>query len=144
MEIFDSEIVRSYLLKLQDSICATLEKEDGSEAFREDAWERSSGGGGRSRVLEGGAVFEKAGINFSDVHGSSLPQSATATRPQLAGAPYRAMGVSLVCHPRNPYVPTTHMNVRFFYAQPTSSQPIWWRLTFFQGLCVLFVERQYR
>ena len=126
METFDPEIVRSYLLKLQDSICATLEKEDGSKTFREDAWERPSGGGGRSRVLEGGAVFEKAGINFSDVHDSSLPSSATATRPQLAGAPYRAMGVSLVCHPLNPHVPTTHMNVRFFYARPASSEPIWW------------------
>ena len=99
---------------------------DGQSRFREDRWDRPEGGGGRSRVLENGAVFEKAGINFSDVQGASLPPSATASRPQLAGAPFRAMGVSLVFHPRNPHVPTTHMNVRFFYAQPKDADPIWW------------------
>jgi coproporphyrinogen III oxidase len=126
MPTVNPEIVRSYLLDLQDRICNALEQEDSDHAFREDNWERPEGGGGRSRVLEGGSVFEKAGINFSDVQGGSLPPTATATRPQLAGAPFRAMGVSLVCHPLNPHVPTTHMNVRFFYAEPTEGSPIWW------------------
>jgi len=120
------EIVRDYLLRLQDNICAALEQEDGSATFHEDTWKRPEGGGGRSRVIAAGAVFEKAGINFSDVHGKGLPPSATATRPHLAGANFRAMGVSLVCHPKNPQVPTTHMNVRFFYAEPKDADPIWW------------------
>jgi coproporphyrinogen III oxidase len=111
----DLNAVVSYLLALQDSICGALERVDGSR-FREDRWTREEGGGGRSRVLEGGAVFEKAGVNFSHVAGKSLPPSATAHRPELAGKPFHAMGVSLVIHPRNPYVPTTHMNVRFFCA----------------------------
>jgi len=126
METIHPESVHNYLTQLQDSICAALEKEDSFGQFQEDKWERPKGGGGRSRVLEGGAVFEKAGINFSDVTDSSLPQSATVQRPQLAGAPYRAMGVSLVCHPLNPHVPTTHMNVRFFYAEPKNEDPVWW------------------
>lgn len=120
------DLVRAYLLDLQDRICDALAAEDGDSTFKEDAWERSEGGGGRSRVLEGGKVFEKAGINFSDVHGKGLPPSATAARPHLAGAAFRAMGVSLVVHPRNPKVPTTHMNVRFFYAEPENGEPIWW------------------
>ena len=120
------DLVRNYLLDLQDRICAALEAEDGPGRFREDSWERPEGGGGRSRVLEEGEVFEKAGINFSDVSGKGLPPSATALRPQLAGASFRAMGVSLVIHPHNPHVPTTHMNVRFFYAQPEEGDPIWW------------------
>lgn len=122
----DPKIVRNYLLNLQDRICRALAQEDGSGMFAEDCWERPAGGGGCSRVMEGGTVFEKAGINFSDVHGSSLPPSATATRPQLASAPFRAMGVSVVCHPLNPHVPTTHMNVRFFYAEQPEGEPIWW------------------
>lgn len=126
MQTAKPEIVRDYLLQLQDSICAALEKEDGKATFRQDEWLRKEGGGGRSRVMEGGAVFEKAGINFSDVQGDELPASATASRPQLAGARFRAMGVSLVCHPENPHVPTTHMNVRFFYAEPKTGNPIWW------------------
>ena len=126
MQTVNPETVRSYLLLLQDRICAALEQEDGGQQFREDSWVRPEGGGGRSRVMENGAVFEKAGINFSDVRGASLPPSATAKRPQLAGAPFRAMGVSLVCHPLNPHVPTTHMNVRFFYAEPKDGEPIWW------------------
>ncbi|MEM7789998.1 MAG: oxygen-dependent coproporphyrinogen oxidase [Verrucomicrobiota bacterium] len=120
------ERVREYLLKLQDKIAAGMEAEDGLGSFHQDEWVRDEGGGGRSRVLVGGAVFEKAGINFSDVRGKALPPSATAARPQLAGAPFRAMGVSLVFHPMNPHVPTTHMNVRFFYAEPADSEPIWW------------------
>jgi coproporphyrinogen III oxidase len=127
MQTAQTEKVRSYLLALQDRICAALESEEAQARFHEDSWTRAEGGGGRSRVLSEGAVFEKAGINFSDVEGSELPASATATRPQLAGARFRAMGVSLVVHPRNPHVPTTHMNVRFFYAQPKHGEPpIWW------------------
>lgn len=120
------ERVRSYLLDLQDRITEVLEQEDGTAHFCEDSWQRNEGGGGRSRVMNAGAVFEKTGINFSDVHGGQLPASATASRPQLAGAPFRAMGVSLVCHPENPHVPTSHMNVRFFYAEPRSGDPVWW------------------
>ena len=126
MQTAQTEKVRSYLLALQDRICEALEGDDGRAHFREDSWTRPEGGGGRSRVLTDGQVFEKAGINFSDVEGNQLPASATATRPQLAGASFRAMGVSLVVHPHNPHVPTTHMNVRFFYAQPDGGEPIWW------------------
>ena len=121
----DIEGVKSYLLRLQDSICEALQKEDG-EAFREDSWEREEGGGGRSRVLEEGNVFEKAGVNFSHVFGTQLPASATAQRPELAGRSFQAMGVSLVIHPRNPYVPTSHANVRFFVAEKEGEEPIWW------------------
>ncbi len=118
--------VRDYLLNLQDIICQAIEKLDGEARFREDEWTREEGGGGRARVLEGGAVFEKAGINFSHVHGSELPPSATAARPELAGRRFQAMGVSLVIHPRNPYVPTSHANVRFFIAEKEGSEPVWW------------------
>jgi coproporphyrinogen III oxidase len=133
----DLNAVSSYLLALQDSICAALERADDGAVFREDTWRRPEGGGGRSRVLENGAVFEKAGVNYSHVTGASLPPSATATRPELAGKPFHAMGVSLVVHPRNPYVPTTHLNVRFFTAgiaaspssllpSPSPAKPAWW------------------
>ncbi len=118
--------VKTYLLALQDRICEALEREDGGAGFREDSWERPAGGGGRSRVMEEGAVFEKAGINFSDVHGNSLPSSATAQRPELAGRSFQAMGVSLVIHPRNPFVPTSHANVRFFLAEKPGAAPVWW------------------
>lgn len=111
------DVVRAYLLALQDSICAALEEEDGAGRFREDNWQRAeNGGGGRSRVMSEGAVFEKAGVGFSHVRGHALPASATAHRPELAGKPWEALGVSLVIHPRNPYVPTSHANVRFFIA----------------------------
>lgn len=126
MEKNNPERVRDYLLGLQDHICTAIEQSDGSGRFREDRWNRPEGGGGCSRVMEGGDVFEKAGINFSDVEGSGLPPSATAARPQLAGAPFRAMGVSLVFHPNNPHVPTTHMNVRYFQANPPEADPVWW------------------
>jgi coproporphyrinogen III oxidase len=118
--------VQAYLLGLQDRLCAALEEEDGEGRFREDAWERAGGGGGRSRVLADGGVFEQAGINFSHVHGESLPPSATARRPELAGRAFQAMGVSLVVHPVNPYVPTSHANVRFFLAERTGAAPVWW------------------
>jgi len=118
--------VRSYLLTLQDRISAAIEAEDGAARFREDSWERPEGGGGRSRVLTGGAVFEQAGIGFSHVFGPGLPPSATVHRPELAGRGFEALGVSLVFHPLNPYVPTTHMNIRFFIAEKEGEAPVWW------------------
>ncbi|MBW8782780.1 MAG: oxygen-dependent coproporphyrinogen oxidase [Verrucomicrobia bacterium] len=123
----DLSAVKTYLLNLQDRICRELEAEDGAGKFQEDVWTRAEGGGGRSRVLAEGAVFEKAGVGFSHVHGHQLPPSATAHRPELAGLPWQALGVSLVIHPRNPYVPTSHANVRFFCAgEPGSAAPVWW------------------
>lgn len=118
--------VSGYLTDLQDRICKALEQIDGQNQFREDTWQREEGGGGRSRVLEEGGVFEKAGINFSHVRGNQLPASATAHRPELAGRSFEALGVSLVIHPRNPYVPTSHANVRFFVAEKQDSEPVWW------------------
>jgi coproporphyrinogen III oxidase len=120
-----TSVVRDYLLGLQDQICWAIESEDGQARFREDLWEREEGGGGRSRILEGGAVFEKAGVGFSHVHGRRMPPSATASRPELAGRGFEALGVSLVIHPLNPYVPTTHMNVRMFSATG-EGVPVWW------------------
>lgn len=126
MSHLDISAVRHYLLGLQDSICTALAEEDGGKHFSEDSWTREGGGGGRSRVMEDGAVFEKAGINFSHVHGEGLPASATAHRPELAGRSFQAMGVSLVIHPHNPYVPTSHANVRFFVAEKPGADPVWW------------------
>ena len=125
------ERVKHYLLGLQDKICTGLEAEDGSGRFKEDIWEREAGGGGRTRVLEQGAVFEQAGVNFSHVFGQRLPASATAARPELEGRDFQALGISLVIHPRNPHVPTSHANVRFFIARkPGASDAeddsIWW------------------
>ncbi|RVU31712.1 oxygen-dependent coproporphyrinogen oxidase [Neptunomonas marina] len=120
------DAVKAYLLDLQDRICHALEQLDGEQTFVEDAWERPQGGGGRTRVISDGAVFEKGGVNFSHVHGDSLPASATAHRPELAGRSFIAMGVSLVMHPKNPYVPTSHANVRFFYAEKEGAEPVWW------------------
>ncbi len=120
------DTVRQYLLDLQQHIAAALEQADGRAHFHEDAWERPQGGGGRSRVLTEGALFEQAGINFSHVSGDALPPSATAQRPELAGRAYQALGVSLVLHPCNPYVPTTHANVRFFLAEKPDAAPVWW------------------
>jgi coproporphyrinogen III oxidase len=118
--------IKDYYLDLQDRICSGLEVEDGKAKFIEDAWERNEGGGGRTRVLTDGNVFEQAGVNFSHVHGANLPASATAHRPELAGREFVAMGVSLVIHPYNPYVPTSHANVRFFMASKKGADPIWW------------------
>src|SRR5688572_27135983 len=112
--------VREYLLNLQDSVCAALEREDGGATFSTDKWSRPEGGGGRTRILTNGALFEKAGVAFSHVHGLKLPPSATAHRPELAGKHWEAIGVSLVLHPTNPYVPTAHANVRFFIAGHTA------------------------
>jgi coproporphyrinogen III oxidase len=121
-----TEPVKEYLLTLQDQLCSAFAKEDGKKEFYEDKWEREAGGGGRSRVLSEGSVFEQAGINFSHVHGTKLPPAATAQRPELAGCAYQAMGVSLVIHPLNPYVPTSHANIRFFIAEKKGQEPIWW------------------
>ena len=118
--------VKAYLLGLQDEICTALAAEDGEAEFIVDEWQRAEGGGGRSRVLAEGAVFEKAGVNFSHVYGAALPPSASAARPELAGRSFQAMGVSLVIHPRNPHVPTSHANVRLFVAEKPGEQPVWW------------------
>jgi coproporphyrinogen III oxidase len=115
-----------YLRDLHDRITHALESTDGGATFRRDAWERTEGGGGESRVLRDGHVFEQAGINFSHVMGGRLPASATAQRPALAGAGFEATGVSLVIHPRNPNVPTSHMNVRFFAAITDGEPAAWW------------------
>ncbi len=122
----DPNAVKQFLLSLQNDICLALEKADQTKQFVEDEWQRDGGGGGRTRVLENGDVFEQAGVNFSHVMGDSMPASATAKRPELEGRSFEAMGVSLVIHPNNPYVPTTHANVRFFIAEKEGCDPIWW------------------
>lgn len=121
----DVDRVREFLLGLQQSIVSSLEAVDGG-AFIRDEWQRPEGGGGISRLIEGGRVIERGGVNFSHVLGSKLPPSASAVRPELAGAKFEAMGVSLVIHPLNPYAPTTHMNVRFLIATPPRGDPVWW------------------
>lgn len=127
----DKFAVKDYLLNLQEHICAQLQQVDGAAAnggaqFVEDSWVREEGGGGRSRVLAEGKVFEKGGVNFSHVTGAQMPASATAHRPELAGRSFEAMGVSLVMHPHNPYVPTSHANVRFFIAEKPGEPAVWW------------------
>ncbi len=120
------ERVANYLKSLQDSICSAISEVDGSQ-FVEDRWQHANGsGGGRTRVLAGGEVIEKGGVNFSHVLGDKLPPAATNKRPELAGKKFEAMGVSLVIHPRNPYAPTSHMNVRFFIAGADTDEPVWW------------------
>lgn len=116
--------VKDYLTSLQNRIVAELEHLDGKAMFREDAWDRPEGGGGQSRVLRNGGIFEQAGVNFSHVFGRELPPSATKTRPDLAGQGFQAVGVSLVLHPHNPYIPTTHANFRYFTAG--DEDPVWW------------------
>jgi coproporphyrinogen III oxidase len=118
--------VKSWLLNLQESICHSLEDADGLGTFQNDAWERPQGGGGLTKILNQGNLFTKAGVNFSHVYGQQLPLSASAHRPELAGRRFNALGVSLVIHPENPYVPTTHANVRFFVAEDDNNPPIWW------------------
>jgi coproporphyrinogen III oxidase len=135
-ETVSTALVKNYLLELQDRICQGLEAEDGSAVFLEDAWSRDGdgdshdeqdlGGGGRTRVMNNGAVFEQAGVNFSHVTGAHLPPSATAIRPELAGRSFEALGVSLVIHPENPHIPTSHANVRFFIAEREGEEPVWW------------------
>jgi coproporphyrinogen III oxidase len=118
-------LVKDYLTGLQDRIVGRLEAIDGNP-FRRDAWTRPEGGGGISCLIEDGSVFERGGVNFSHVTGKALPASATAARRDLAGRSFQAMGVSLVLHPRNPYVPTVHMNVRFFVAEKAGTEPVTW------------------
>ncbi|MEA9653353.1 oxygen-dependent coproporphyrinogen oxidase [Xanthomonas campestris pv. raphani] len=154
--------VRDYLTNLQDRICAAVEAIDGTARFAEDLWQRAEGGGGRTRILRDGAVFEQAGIGFSDVSGARLPPSASAHRPELAGATWRACGVSLVFHPHNPHIPTTHANVRYFRAErdgemvaawfgggfdltpfyPVDEDVMHWHRTA-QALCAPFGEERY-
>ncbi|MEX1664162.1 oxygen-dependent coproporphyrinogen oxidase [Zhongshania arctica] len=121
MKNIDIAAVKRFLLALQDRICDQLSAVDGKAEFVEDDWGR-----GRSRVITDGAVFEKGGVNFSHVQGDAMPGSASAHRPELAGRSYQAMGVSLVMHPQNPYVPTSHANVRFFVAEKPGEEPVWW------------------
>lgn len=126
MSHVDIAAVKTYLLALQDTICSQLAAEDGGATFMEDAWDRPGGGGGRTRVISNGEVFEQGGVNFSHVFGDKLPPSATAQRPELAGRSFQALGVSLVIHPHNPLVPTSHANVRFFVAEKEGEEPVWW------------------
>jgi coproporphyrinogen III oxidase len=118
--------IKQYLLGLQDRICNELQALDGLATFHEDAWNRDAGGGGRTRVLSGGRVFEQGGVAFSHVQGDALPAAATAKRPEIAGRSFQALGLSLVIHPENPFVPTSHMNIRFFIAEKQGEAPIWW------------------
>ncbi|MFZ1538959.1 MAG: oxygen-dependent coproporphyrinogen oxidase [Chromatiaceae bacterium] len=122
----DAAVVKDYLLGLQDRLTQALHREDGGTGFLEEAWQRPGGGGGRTRVIQGGDLFEQGGINFSHVFGANLPESATVRRPELANRAFQAMGVSLVMHPHNPYVPTSHLNVRFFMAEKPGAEPVWW------------------
>lgn len=126
MNTDDIARVKAYLLGLQDQICSSLEAEEPEARFIEDLWERPEGGGGRTRVIAKGQVFEQGGVNFSHVSGFNLPASATAKRPELANREFEAMGVSLVIHPNNPYVPTSHANVRLFIAKKAGEPTIWW------------------
>lgn len=127
MTVPDITAVRTYLLALQDQICNELEAIDDGTKFIEDNWQRDDdAGGGRTRVLTSGNIIEQAGVNFSHIQGSSLPASATAARPELTGRHFEALGVSLVIHPKNPYVPTSHANVRFFIAEKEGEKAIWW------------------
>jgi coproporphyrinogen III oxidase len=121
----DAQAVKDYLVELQSRIVAQLEQLDGM-TLRRDSWDRPEGGGGVSCLIEEGHLLERGGVNFSHVAGAGLPPSATASRPELAGRGFEAMGVSLVLHPRNPYVPTVHMNVRFLVAQKADAEPVWW------------------
>ena len=126
MHQIDTTAVTSYLRELQDRICDALTALDGTACFTEESWSRDEGGGGRSRVMAGGRIFEKAGVGLSEVQGTQLPPSATAQRPELVGMAWKAMGVSLVIHPENPWVPTSHANVRFFVAESPDREPVWW------------------
>jgi coproporphyrinogen III oxidase len=121
----DASAVVRYLHALHDRITTAVESIDAAR-FRCDSWQRPEGGGGESRVLTEGSVFERAGVSFSHVHGAKMPASASQGRPEMADAPFEAVGLSLVFHPRNPYVPTTHCNVRFFVATPLDRPPVWW------------------
>ena len=125
-KIPNSTQVERYLVALQDRLTSDLENVDGQARFLEERWNRAEGGGGRTRTLAGGALFEKAGVGYSKISGADLPAAASAQRPELAGRSFQAMGVSLVLHPENPYVPTAHANVRFFIAEKPGAEPVWW------------------
>jgi coproporphyrinogen III oxidase len=125
MSVVDTAAVKKYLMELQELIVARLEQVDGAK-FCRDSWERPEGGGGRSCIIEEGNVIERGGVAFSHVKGDKMPPSATAHRPELAGRQWEAMGVSLVIHPRNPYAPTTHANVRMFVATKEGEAPVFW------------------
>lgn len=125
-ETVDIAAVKTYLMGLQDRICTALEAADGQSRFKQDNWSRAGGGGGRSRIIENGNLLEKGGVGFSHVFGDGMPPSATAHRPELAGRRFQAMGVSLVMHPNNPHIPTSHANVRFFVAEKDGADPVWW------------------
>jgi coproporphyrinogen III oxidase len=127
MNDFEAKVyaIRTYLLELQNTLCQALESEDGHAFFQEDLWQYEKGGGGVTRVLADGAVFEKAAVNFSHILGSQLPPAATQRHPQLAGTSFQALGVSVVLHPLNPHAPTVHLNVRFFITEQANN-PIWW------------------
>lgn len=122
----DVPAVSAYLTDLQDRICKMLEAEDGHGRFQEDPWQHAGGGGGRTRVIEAGAVIERGAVNFSHVQGTALPGTASERHPDLAGCRFEALGVSLVIHPQNPYVPTSHANVRLFVAHRPGGAPVWW------------------
>ena len=127
MDGLDVEGVEEFLLGFQDKTCGALQAFEDDAAFREDVWDRDAGGGGRTRVLEGGATIERGGVNFSRVSGQALPPSASARRPELAGRPFEALGVSIIVHPVNPYAPTSHANLRFFHAPPNGdTSAVWW------------------
>ena len=126
MNIPDINAVKAFLLTLQDKLCQQLEHVDNNAKFAEQSWQHKHKGGGRSRILKNGTIFEQAGVNFSHITGKQLPASASENRPLLAGRRYQAMGVSLVTHPLNPYIPTAHANVRFFIAEKPDEPSIWW------------------
>ena len=126
MSTIEPNAVKEFLLELQADICSTLEALDPTADFKTDRWDREKGGSGISRVISDGEVFEKGGVNFSHVFGDAMPASATATRPDLAGRAWQAMGVSLVIHPRNPFVPTSHANFRMFVADKEGEESAWW------------------
>lgn len=125
-DAIDSDAVYQFLTSFHDGLCQQLSELDGGAEFVDDRWSRAEGGGGLTRILTNGQLFEKAGVAFSKVNGTALPPSASAHRPELAGRGWEAMGVSLVLHPSNPYIPTTHANVRFFRADKEGEAPVWW------------------
>ena len=126
MSNIDTQAVKDYLLSLQDRFATILEQEDGDAKFHIDTWDRPQGGGGRTYAMENGSVVERAGVNFSHVYGDNLPPSASAQRPELAGRSFQALGLSTIVHPRNPYAPTCHANLRLFVAETPGEKPIWW------------------
>ena len=126
MSDVDIDLISSEFQSVQDRICSELEALDTTERFATDVWQREAGGSGRTRVLRQGGLFEQVGVNYSHVFGARLPEAASARRPELAGRAFQAMGVSLVAHPKNPYVPTSHFNIRFFVAEAPDAAPVWW------------------